>query len=177
MIRGDDAPARLFADLHHQEDAGPSMLNLADVSTLFRIQSVFIAGPELKGPIYKSMGLLFLVLGVAGVFLPILPSTPFVLLAAWFFAQSSERWHRKLLNSQLFGPMIRNWEANRCVSLRTKIVGLTAMAIAGSASIALAINDPILKIATASLMAAGAATLLLLKTCPERKKPEGNRHP
>ena len=130
----------------------------------------------MKRSIYKPLGLLFLSLGVIGIFLPILPSTPFVLLAAWFFAQSSEKWHRKLLDSELFGPMIRIWETNRCISLRTKIVGLTAMALAGSASIVFAINDPTLKIATMSLMGVGAATLLLLKTCPECKSPPDNRH-
>lgn len=129
----------------------------------------------MKRSIYKPLGLLFLALGVIGIFLPILPSTPFVLLAAWFFAQSSEKWHRKLLNSELFGPMIRNWEANRCISFRTKVVGMTAMVIAGSASIAFAINNPMVKIATAFLMTVGATTLLLLKTCPEYKKPEGKR--
>ena len=131
----------------------------------------------MKRSVYKPLGLLFLALGVIGIFLPILPSTPFVLLAAWFFAQSSEKWHRRLLNSELFGPMIRNWEANRCISLRTKIVGITAMGIAGSASIVFAINDPIVKIATASLMTVGAITLLLLKTCPECKKSVDKRHP
>ena len=124
-------------------------------------------GCTLKRAVYKPLGLLFLALGLVGIVLPILPSTPFVLLAAWFFAQSSEKWHAKLLDSELFGPMIRNWEANRCVSLRTKIVALGAMAIAGGASIAFAIQDPRLRVATAALMGVGIVTILLLKTCPE----------
>jgi uncharacterized membrane protein YbaN (DUF454 family) len=130
----------------------------------------------LKHAVYKPLGLVFLSLGIIGIILPVLPSTPFVLLAAWCFAQSSEKWHRKLLDSELFGPIVRNWEANRCISRQTKMVGLAAMTIAGSASIVLAINDPILKIATVSLMGVGAITLLLLKTCPECKNPEGNPH-
>ena len=96
----------------------------------------------MKRTLYKPLGLFFLALGVVGIVLPILPSTPFVLLAAWFFAQSSPRWHRKLLDSELFGPMINNWERNRCISRRTKLVGLGAMGVAGSASIAFAIDDP-----------------------------------
>lgn len=130
----------------------------------------------MKHAVYKPLGLVFLSLGIIGIILPVLPSTPFVLLAAWCFAQSSEKWHRKLLDSELFGPIVRNWEANRCISRQTKMVGLAAMTIAGSASIVLAINDPILKIATVSLMGVGAVTLLLLKTCPECKNPEGNPH-
>jgi uncharacterized membrane protein YbaN (DUF454 family) len=131
-------------------------------------------GLKLKHTVYKPLGFLFLSLGVVGLFLPILPSTPFVLLAAWFFAQSSEKWHRRLLDSELFGPMIRDWETNRCISFRTKIVGLTAMAAAGSISIFFALDDPILKMATAFLIAIGAVTLLLLKTCPECKHQKGN---
>ena len=153
-----------------------SMIYCAGISILFRIQHLVIESLKLKRSVYKPLGLVFLALGVIGILLPILPSTPFVLLAAWCFAQSSEKWHRKLLDSDVFGPMIRNWEANRCISLRTKIVGLTGMAVAGGASIAFAINDPVLQIAAASLMGVGAATLLLLKTCPECRNPESNRH-
>ena len=126
----------------------------------------------MKRTVYKPLGLIFLLLGVIGIVLPILPSTPFVLLAAWFFAQSSDKWHQKLLNSELFGPMIKNWETNRCISLRTKIAGLTAMGIAGSASIVFAINEPWLKILTGGLMATGATVLLLLKTCPDCDSPQ-----
>lgn len=125
----------------------------------------------MKRSIYKPLGLVFLAMGVIGIILPVLPSTPFVLLAAWFFARSSEKWHAKLLDSELFGPMIRNWETKRCISRRTKIVGLTGMAIAGSASIAFAITDPVLKIVAACLMSVGAVTLLLLKTCPDCTDP------
>jgi uncharacterized membrane protein YbaN (DUF454 family) len=124
-----------------------------------------------KRSVYKPLGLIFLLIGAIGIVLPVLPSTPFVLLAAWFFARSSPKWHQKLLNSELFGPMIRNWESHRCISRRTKIVGLTGMAIAGSASLVFAIHDPALRVATALLLAIGAATLLLLKTCPDCEDP------
>jgi uncharacterized membrane protein YbaN (DUF454 family) len=128
----------------------------------------------LKRSIYKPLGLLFLALGAAGLLLPILPTTPFILLAAWFFANSSDVWHRRLLDSEVFGPMIRNWEANRCISLRTKVVALVAMLVAGSASIVYAIDNPALDIVAAVLMATGAVTLLLIRTCPKEPRGEGN---
>lgn len=133
-------------------------------------------GNNVKRAVYKPLGLLFLALGAAGLVLPVLPTTPFVLLAAWFFANSSEEWHRRLLESELFGPMIRNWESNRCISLRTKLVGLLAMLVAGSASIVLAITDPVLKGVTALLMTVGAVTLMLIKTCPDCDR-EDNEDP
>lgn len=126
----------------------------------------------MKSSFYKPLGFLFLTLGILGVALPVLPSTPFILLAAWFFARSSERWHRRLLESELFGSMIRNWEQNRCISRRTKVVAIGSMLIAGSASIVFALEDPGLRIATVVLMAVGCATILLLRTCeaPESKE-------
>ena len=126
--------------------------------------------PELlRSSFYKPLGFVFLALAGLGVVLPVLPSTPFVLLAAWFFARSSERWHQRLLASELFGPVIRNWEQNRCISRRTKIVALVSMLIAGGASIGIALEDPILRLATGVFMAIGCATVLSLRTC---KGPE-----
>ena len=119
----------------------------------------------MKASFYKPLGFLFLALGLLGIALPILPSTPFILLSAWFFARSSERWHRRLLDSELFGPMIRNWERSRCISCRTKIVAIASMLLAGGASILLALTDDRLRLATGLLMAVGCATILLLNTC------------
>ncbi|MCB1699791.1 MAG: YbaN family protein [Halioglobus sp.] len=119
----------------------------------------------MKTSFYKPLGLFFLALGIAGVALPILPSTPFILLAAWFFARSSERWHRRLLDSELFGPMIRNWERERCISCRTKAVALVSMLIGGGASILFALEDYRFRLATGLLMAIGCATILWLNTC------------
>ena len=121
----------------------------------------------MKRQIYKPLGILCLALGALGLVLPILPTTPFVLLAAWLFAQSSEKWHRKLMESELFGPMIKNWEENRCISRRTKIVGLCAMLVAGGASIIFAMDDTVLRLVTALLMTIGATVLLLIPTCTD----------
>ena len=119
----------------------------------------------MKRAVYKPLGLFFLALATLGVVLPGLPTTPFLILAAWFFARSSEKWHRRLLDSQLFGPLLLNWERRRCISLRTKIVALVSMLIAGGASVIFAMQDPALRIATVGLMALGFATVLMIKTC------------
>ena len=121
----------------------------------------------MKKTVYKPLGFLFLGLGAAGVVLPVLPSTPFVLLAAWFFARSSSYWHEKLLASELFGPMIRNWESKRCVSCRTKVVAIVSMLIAGGASVVFALEDTRLRLATGLLLLLGCITILSLKTCEQ----------
>ena len=115
--------------------------------------------------VYKPLGLFFLFLGILGVVLPGLPTTPFLILAAWFFARSSEKWHRRLLDSNLFGPLLRRWEQRRCISLRTKIVALVSMLVASGASVTFAMQDPVLRLATVGFMALGCATILSIRTC------------
>ncbi len=121
----------------------------------------------MKKTFYKPLGFLFLGLAVLGILLPILPGTPFLLLSAWFFARSSEKWHRRLLNSDLFGPLINNWEQNRCISGRTKAVAMVSMILAGGASILFGVESLALQIAGLILMSVGTLTLLSIKTCPK----------
>lgn len=60
----------------------------------------------LKKAVLVALGLLMVGLGTAGIFLPLLPTTPFLLLAAYLFARSSDRWHRWLLQHKHLGPYI-----------------------------------------------------------------------
>ena len=79
--------------------------------------------------VYVTLGLSFVALGVIGVVLPLLPTTPFLLLASYFFARSSRRLNGWLLRNRLFGPMIRDWQKYRGVRLKVKIVALTMLPI------------------------------------------------
>ncbi|MCP8688650.1 YbaN family protein [Marinobacterium sedimentorum] len=78
---------------------------------------------------YLVAGMLALLLGVIGVVLPLLPTTPFVILAAFCFSRSSERLHQWLLNQRLFGPLIRDWEAHGVIPLRIKCLSTTMMLV------------------------------------------------
>jgi uncharacterized membrane protein YbaN (DUF454 family) len=115
--------------------------------------------------LYQILGFLFLGVAMLGFVLPVLPGTPFLLLSAWFFARSSEKWHQWLLASKLFGPIIHNWEAHRCISRRTKIVAIASMIIAGGASITFGVEDIRIRLLAAALMAIGTVTVLSIKTC------------
>ena len=74
------------------------------------------------------IGLTSLALGAIGVFVPLLPTTPFVLVAAIAFANSSERLHQWLLDHDVFGPLIHNWRRYGAISRSTKGVSLLSMA-------------------------------------------------
>ena len=79
---------------------------------------------NVKKAIFVVSGTISLGLGAAGLFLPILPTTPFLLLSAACYYKGSERMHRWLLNNKLFGDYIRNYKEGKGVSLKGKIFTL-----------------------------------------------------
>ncbi len=82
-----------------------------------------------------GIGTLFLLVGVVGIFTPLLPTTPFVLLAAACYARASSRFYRWLLANRTFGPMIREWRRYRSIPWRTKLIAIAMMAATLSISI------------------------------------------
>lgn len=76
-------------------------------------------------------GVLCLVTGVIGIVVPLLPTTDFVLLAAYCFSRGSRRWEAWLLGHPRFGPVVRDWRATRSVPLRAKLCA-SAMMLASS---------------------------------------------
>lgn len=66
--------------------------------------------------------------GVAGIILPMLPTTPFLLLAAWAFARSSPRLHNWLLTHPRFGRLINDWQRHGSLSRTTKLLAILIMA-------------------------------------------------
>jgi uncharacterized membrane protein YbaN (DUF454 family) len=115
--------------------------------------------------IFLILGFVSLGVGVLGVFLPILPATPFVLLAAACFARSSEKWHRWLLANDTFGPMILNWEQNRCIMCRVKTIAIASMLSVGSFSVFYAVESHTGRAVGALFIGIGLVTILLIKAC------------
>lgn len=93
------------------------------------------AGSCIMGPIlfptmkllFNIIGMLAVLLGILGLFLPLLPTTPFLLLASACFARGSDRLHGWLLNHRVFGVYLRNFEAGNGIPLRAKIVASVMM--------------------------------------------------
>lgn len=72
--------------------------------------------------LYLCLGITTTILAIIGMVLPILPTTPFLLLSAYFFSKSSERLHQWLLDHKIFGPIISDWEKHGVVRVKAKIV-------------------------------------------------------
>ncbi|QBQ55595.1 YbaN family protein [Nitrosococcus wardiae] len=102
---------------------------------------------------YKVLGFAFTGLATVGVILPLLPTTPFLLLAAGCFAKSSPRLHQMLIENATFGPMIKNWHEHRTIPLRAKIIAILSLIFFGGYSVIFAIENTILKILGALIVA------------------------
>ncbi len=87
--------------------------------------------------LYLGIGVTALLMGILGVFLPILPTTPFILLAAACFARSSERFHDFLLNNRITGTIIYEWCVYRSIPRRIKRWVYFVMALSFGSSILL----------------------------------------
>lgn len=79
---------------------------------------------------YLVVGCLFLGLGILGVILPVVPTTPFIILAAWAFARSSETLYSWLYNHSLFGSSLRRWDKHHVIPWSVKLVALLSMSFA-----------------------------------------------
>jgi len=110
----------------------------------------------------------FVLVGLAGIFLPVLPTTPFLLVAAACFARASRRFYNALLNSPLFGTAILEWHEHRAIAWRTKLTAISLMSLTLAASIVFFVENPWLRLALALL---GVALAAWLYRIPSRDAP------
>lgn len=123
----------------------------------------------MKKILYIAGGCLAVTLGFIGIFVPGLPTTPFLLLASWLFYHSSERLHRKL-NASWLGKYIRRYNNKEGVSMSTKLVSIACMTTMISISIVFFLNDTKTRILVACLGVIGICSILF--AVPNQKKEE-----
>ncbi|MDO9544945.1 MAG: YbaN family protein [Synergistaceae bacterium] len=114
-------------------------------------------------------GVVSIALGGIGVFLPLLPTTPFVLLAAGCFAGSSPAMHRWLCRSRFFGEYIENYRTNAGVSKSIKIRAIVFL-WAGLALSAAAVHKPLVRVILAVVGICVSTHLLMMKAKDENKE-------
>lgn len=88
-------------------------------------------------PVYLTVGLASVALGGIGVFVPLLPTVPFMILAAFCFARANPIWERRLLDHPHFGPHIVAWRTRGAISRRGKAMALVALAASAMLGIAM----------------------------------------
>ncbi len=125
----------------------------------------------LKKKFLMAVGLLAVALGTLGVFLPLLPTTPFLLLAAACFMRSSESLHGWLLEHRWFGKYIRNYSEHRAITLKSKIIAIAVMWSSMLFSIYLVREQLWLQLLLALIALGVTRYLLSLKTMPVEPRP------
>ncbi|MCB9562884.1 MAG: YbaN family protein [Kofleriaceae bacterium] len=115
---------------------------------------------------YLALGWAFFALGVIGAVLPLLPTTPFMLLALWAFSRGSARLERWLLHHRWFGARLRAWRQARVIPWSVKLTSWATMATSLTIMIVVSrVSTPVL-IAAAALMAVGAAYIARCPSSP-----------
>lgn len=117
---------------------------------------------------FLVLGSIALALGVLGIFLPLLPTTPFVLLAAACYARGSRRFYDWLLANRSFGPIIVEWERHRAIPYRTKLTAIVLMSTTLAISITFFVKPLWLK---GVLAAMGVALAIWMYRLPSRDRP------
>jgi hypothetical protein len=95
---------------------------------------------------YIFLGIIFVLLAFVGIFLPVLPTTPFLLLAAFFFARSSDHFLHWLLNNRWFGPYIRNYREGKGMTARNKAFTLSMLWLTIGATAIFGVNSTWLRL-------------------------------
>lgn len=119
--------------------------------------------------LFTGLGFLALLLGLIGVALPVLPTVPFILLAAFCFARGSERFHQRLLDHRLTGPLIKDWYIHKSIRRSLKRWAFLLTTISFSFSI-LIVHILWLRIMLATL---GLVLMFVLWRVPTREDETG----
>ncbi len=112
------------------------------------------------------LGHLALATGIVGIVLPLLPTTPLIILAAYFYSKSSPLWHQKIIDHKRLGPVVQKWEEEGAISLKGKILATFMITFLFSLTIYLTTLPIALKI---SLVLIAFAIIFFILT-----RPHGN---
>jgi len=117
-----------------------------------------------------TIGIISVGLGTAGIFLPLLPTTPFLLLAAACFIRSSDRLYQWLIHNRWFGSYIRNYQEHRALPLRAKVTALILLWTTMTYSVFFLLRHWLPQVLLLLIAAVVTIYLLSLKTMPQKAR-------
>ena len=132
---------------------------------------------KLKRRLFVIAGTIALGIGVVGIIIPVLPTTPFLLLAAICYMRGSQRLYNALLCNRFIGSYVRNYLEGRGMSLKMKVWTLSLLWIAIVCTALLAIDSLIIRIILAVVLVGVTIHILLIKTVKNNTKPTNNLRP
>lgn len=118
--------------------------------------------------IWSAAGTFFLALGIAGIAVPLLPTTPFLLLAAACYLRGSARMYRWMMNNKYFGQYLRDYRAGRGTTLKVKVATVSLLWAVIIFSAMFTTSNPIIRIA---LFVVAMGVTLHIVTLKTKKKP------
>lgn len=110
------------------------------------------------------LGHLFVLLGVIGIFLPVMPTTVFLLGAAACYSRASGRFYNRLLNNRVFGPVIADWRHHRAMTVRAKAMAIGFVVLGIGATVIFGVERLWLRLVLLGIAVAVAGFLLSIRT-------------
>lgn len=114
--------------------------------------------------IFVGSGTFFLLIGIIGIFIPILPTTPFLLLAAACYARGSEKFYNWLINNKWFGEYIKNYRERKGIPLSVKIISITILWITIAFSTFIIVSNLLIQIILIIIAIVITIHILTIKT-------------
>ena len=114
-----------------------------------------------------TLGTFFVVVGIAGIFIPVLPTTPLLLISAALYAKSSTRFYNWLINNRIFGQYIKNYREGKGIPLRLKIITITLLWVTIGCSAIFAVD--ILWVRIMLVIIAAGVTVHVIRIRPKKK--------
>ncbi len=131
---------------------------------------------KLKGRLLIIAGTIFTGIGIIGILVPVLPTTPFLLLAAACYVRSSRRLYNWLLNNRLFGTYLKNYLEGKGMPLRIKLMTILLLWTAIMCSILFAVQELIIRLILLIVAVGVTIHITLLETIKEEKYQEESRN-
>lgn len=119
---------------------------------------------------YLILAWIFLGLGLLGLFLPLLPTTVFIIVAAWAFAKSAPHREAWLLNHKVFGPPLKNWRRYGAVSRKAKTMAFSLITVSGALSVWMLWSNPLLITIVVTCLAGVVVYIYRLPVLPETEQ-------